>query len=135
MRCGSAPFAIRCAARHANVLVLPEPAPVMISSGPRSRDQQQSCHDDNGPDGSRDALTGRCETFDGDACRHDSHRAKVHDPQTQEDRHRTGATLGAVKSEAQAVSPGRAGVGWKRIAAPECLPAAREVMCPARNQT
>jgi hypothetical protein len=34
MRCGSAPWAIRCAARHASVLVLPEPAPAMISSGP-----------------------------------------------------------------------------------------------------
>jgi hypothetical protein len=32
------------------------------------------------PDGSRDALTGRGETFDGDGCRHHSHRAKVHDP-------------------------------------------------------
>jgi len=30
--------------------------------------------------GLRDALTGRCETFDSDGCRHDSHRAKVHDP-------------------------------------------------------
>jgi len=27
----------------------------------------------------RDALTRRCETLDGDGCRHDSHRAKVHD--------------------------------------------------------
>ena len=29
-----------------------------------SRDQKQPCPDDDGPDGSRDALTGRCETFD-----------------------------------------------------------------------
>ena len=47
-----------------------------------SRDQKQPCPDDDGPGGSRDALTGRCETFDGDGCRHDSHRAKVHDPET-----------------------------------------------------
>jgi hypothetical protein len=48
-----------------------------------SRDQKQPCPDDDGPDGSRDALTGRCETFDGDGCRHDRHRAKVHDPDDQ----------------------------------------------------
>jgi hypothetical protein len=45
-----------------------------------SRDHKRRCPDDDGPDGSRDALTGRCETFDGDGGRHDSHRAKVHDP-------------------------------------------------------
>ena len=27
-----------------------------------------------------DALTGWCETFDGDSCRHHSHCAKVNDP-------------------------------------------------------
>jgi hypothetical protein len=52
-----------------------------------SRDQEQPCPDDDGSDGSRDALTGRCETFDGDGCRHDSHRAQVHDPDDEEDRH------------------------------------------------
>jgi hypothetical protein len=58
-----------------------------VSSEPGcSRDQKQPCPDDDGSDGSRDALTGRCETFDGDGCRHDSHRAKVHDPDDQEDR-------------------------------------------------
>src|SRR6266436_4248339 len=41
-----------------------------------SRDQEQPCPDDDGSDGSRGALTGRCETFDGDGCRHDSHRAQ-----------------------------------------------------------
>lgn len=45
-----------------------------------SRNQKQPCPNDDGPDGLRDALTGRCETFDADGCRHDSHRAKVHDP-------------------------------------------------------
>jgi hypothetical protein len=29
-----------------------------------SPDQKQPCPDDDGPDGSRDALTGRCQTFD-----------------------------------------------------------------------
>src|SRR5438876_9443717 len=79
------------------------------------------------PGCSRDALTGRCETFDGDGCRHDSHRAKVHDPDDQEDRHQTGTAVAAAKSEAQAVSPGRAGVGRQRTAAPRCLPAAGKV--------
>ena len=50
-----------------------------------SRDQEQPRPDDDGSDGSRDALTGRCETFDGDGCRHDSHRAQVHDPDDEED--------------------------------------------------
>lgn len=40
-----------------------------------SRDQKQPCRDDDGPGGSRHALTGRCETLDGDGCRYDSHRA------------------------------------------------------------
>jgi len=34
----------------------------------------------------RDALTGRCETFDGDGCHYDSHHAQVHDPDDEEDR-------------------------------------------------
>ena len=34
-----------------------------------SRDQEQPCPDDDGSNGSCDALTGRCETFDGDGCR------------------------------------------------------------------
>jgi hypothetical protein len=59
-----------------------------------SRDQEQSCPYDDGSDGSRDALTGRCETLDGDGCRHDSHRAKVHDPDDQEDRHQTETAVG-----------------------------------------
>ena len=63
-----------------------------------SRDQKQPCPDDDGPGDSRDALTGRCETFDGDGCRHDSHRAKVHDPDDQEDRHQTGAAAAAVEA-------------------------------------
>ena len=49
---------------------------VDASSAPGcSRDQEQPCPDHDGPDASRDALTGRCETFDGDGCRHDRHRA------------------------------------------------------------
>src|SRR5688572_915315 len=83
--------------------------------------------DDDGSDGSRDALTGRCQTFDGDGCRHDSHRAKVHEPDDEEDRHETDTAVGAVETEAQAVSPGRACVGPQRTAAPGCLPAAGEV--------
>jgi len=44
------------------------------------RNQKQPDPDGNGSDGSRDALTGRCETFDRDGCGNDSHRAKVHHP-------------------------------------------------------
>jgi len=48
----------------------------------RSRDQKQTCPDDDGPDGSRDALTGRCKTFDGDGCRHDSIARRSMTPMT-----------------------------------------------------
>lgn len=74
-------------------------------------DQKQPCRDENDPDGSGDALTGGCETFDGDGGRHDRHRTQVHDSETQEDRHQPDIALGAMKAEAQAVSPRRAGVG------------------------
>src|SRR5579862_1993630 len=83
-----------------------------------TRDQKEPCPDDDGPDGSRDALTGRRETFDGDGCRYESHRAKVHHSNHQEDRHRTDTAVAAVEAEAQPVSPGRAGVGRQRTAAP-----------------
>jgi hypothetical protein len=83
-----------------------------------SRDQKQPCPDDNGPDGARDVLTGRCETFGRDGCRHDRHRAKVHDPDDQENCYQTGTAVAAVEAEAQAVSPGRAGVGRQRTPAP-----------------
>src|SRR6267154_5534520 len=92
-----------------------------------AHDQKQSCLDDDGPGGSRDALTGRSETFDGDGCRHDSHRAKIYDPDDQEDRHETDTAVGAVEAEEQAVSPGRAGVGRQRTPAPGCLPAPGKV--------
>src|SRR5215216_1876726 len=75
-----------------------------------SRDQEQACPDGDGPRGSGDALTGRCETLDGDGCRQHSHHAKVHDPDDQEDRHQTETAVAAVEAEVQAVSPGRAGV-------------------------
>src|SRR5256714_3415512 len=94
-----------------------------------SRDQKQPCPDDDGSDGSRDALTARCETFDGDGCRHDSHRAKVHNPDDQEDRHQTDTAVAAVEAEAQAVSPGGGGVGRQRTAVAGRLPATGKVMC------
>lgn len=79
------------------------------SSEPGSPDEQkQSCPNADGPDDSCDALPGRCETFDRYGCRHDGHRAKIHDADDEEDRHRTCAALAAVKSEVQAVSPGGA---------------------------
>src|SRR5438034_6479721 len=42
-----------------------------------------------------------CETLDGDGGRHDGHRAKVHDPDDQEDRHQTGTATAAMEAEAQ----------------------------------
>src|SRR5215472_12355499 len=73
-----------------------------------SRDQNQPCPDSTRPDGSRDALAGWCETFDGDCRRHDGHRAKVHDPDDQEDHHQTGTALAAMESQTETVSPGGA---------------------------
>ena len=52
-----------------------------------SRDQKEPCTDGDSPDGLRESFTGRRETFDGDRCRHGSHRAKIHDPDDQEDCH------------------------------------------------
>jgi len=43
------------------------------------------------------------DAFDGDGCRHDSHRAQVHDPDDEEDRRQAGTTVAAVEAEAQAV--------------------------------
>ncbi|HEX2236785.1 MAG TPA: hypothetical protein VHJ19_00115 [Gammaproteobacteria bacterium] len=43
-----------------------------------------------------------------DGCRHDSHRAQVHDPDDEEDRRQAGTALAAVKVKAQAV-PASAG--------------------------
>ena len=71
-----------------------------------SRDQKQPRHNDSNPKGTRDGLSGRCDTLDGDGCRHDSHRAKVHNPDDKKDRHQTSTALGAVESKAHAVSPG-----------------------------
>src|SRR5713226_3433010 len=96
-----------------------------------SPDQKQPCPDDDGPDGSRDALTGRCETFDGDGCRHDSHRPKVHDPDDHEDRRQTGTAVAAVEAEAQAVSQGRAGGRTATYARPWGSPGSRQGDVPS----
>ena len=93
----------------------------------RSRDEKPSCPDNDRSDGSRDTLTGRYETLEGDGCRHHRHRAQVHDPDNQEDRRQTGTAIGAAETEAQAVSPGRAGVGRQRTITPGYLPAAGKV--------
>src|SRR6266550_4096991 len=102
-----------------------EAVPCVLAGGSSepgcSRDQKQPCADDDGPGGSRDPLTCRCKTFDGDGCRDDSHRAKVHDSDHQEDRHQTHTALTAVEAEVQAVSPGGAGAGGQRTAGPGCL--------------
>src|SRR6266581_2505249 len=89
-----------------------------------SRDQKQPCAEGDGPGGSRDALTGRGKTFDGDRGRDDSHRENVHDPDDQEDGHQTDTALAAVEAEAQAVLPG----GTVALAR-GCLPAAGEMTC------
>ncbi len=75
-----------------------------------SRDQKQPCRDDDGSDDLRSMLTVRREAFHGDGCRYDRQHAHIHDSETQEDRHQTGTAITAVEAEAQAVSPGGAGV-------------------------
>jgi hypothetical protein len=92
-----------------------------------SRDQEQACPDGDGSEGARGTLSRRRETFDGICCRHDNHRAQIHDPDDQEDRRQTGTAVAAVKAEAHAVSPGRGGVRLQP--APRCLPAAGKVVC------
>ena len=57
----------------------------------------------------------------------DRHRAKVHDPDDQEDHHQTGTAAAAVEAEAQAVSPCRAGVGRQRTPSTGRFAAAGEV--------
>ena len=79
-----------------------------------SCDQKQPCSDEHDPDGSRDEIPGRCQTFEGDGCRHSGHHAKVHDPDDQKDRRQPETALAAVQAEAQALSPGRAGVRRQR---------------------
>jgi hypothetical protein len=81
-----------------------------------SGDQEQPCCNDDGPNGSRDAFNSRCETFNGDGCHHDSHRAQVHDSNDQQDRHEAGTAVAAMEAEAQATSPSRTGVGRQRTA-------------------
>src|SRR2546430_13481212 len=48
-----------------------------------------------------------------------SHRENVHDPDHQEDGHQTDTALAAVEAEAQAMSPGRAGIGRHTVARSE----------------
>jgi hypothetical protein len=64
-----------------------------------SSDEKQSCSDE-----SRDAFIGGRKTFGGDGCRHDSHRAQIHDPENQEDCRQAAAAMDAVKTETQTVS-------------------------------
>jgi hypothetical protein len=92
------------------------------------RDQEQPRPDEDSSDGSRDALTCRCEPFDGDGCCYDRHSADVHDPGNEEDRRQAGATVAAMEAEASAVWPRRAGVRRQHTAAPRCLPATGKVM-------
>src|SRR5215831_5075452 len=63
----------------------------------RSHDQKQPSSGGYEPGGSRGALTSRRQTLDGDGCCHDSHRAKVHDPNDQQDGYQTGTTLAAME--------------------------------------
>src|SRR5262245_14585467 len=60
--------------------------------------RKKPCLDDDGPDGARDALTGRCETFDGDGCHHESYRAEIPDPDDHEERHPTETAVAAVEA-------------------------------------
>src|SRR6266436_5181690 len=98
------------------------------------RDQEQPCPEGDGPCGSGDALTARCETFEGDGCCDDRHRAQVHDPDDEEDRRQAGTAAAAVEAEAEAVSPGRTGLRRQPAAARRNLPAAGKVMGLPRGE-
>src|SRR5882724_7725450 len=89
--------------------------------------KKQACPYDDNADRLREALTGRCETFDGHGHRHDGHRTQVHDSDDKENPHETRTTLNAVKSEAHAVSPRRGSVGRQHTAAAGNLAAAGEL--------
>jgi hypothetical protein len=97
-----------------------------------SRDQKQPCADGDNTDGPCDART--CESFGGDRYRYGSHRAKVHDPDDQEDRYETDTAAAAVEAEAQTVSQGRAGVRRPRATGPRFRAAAGKVMCLPRAE-
>ena len=56
------------------------------------------------------------------------------DTEGQEHRHQAGAALAAVEAEADAVSPGRAGVGGQCAARLWCLTTAGEVVCLPRGE-
>src|SRR5438270_11123849 len=114
---------------------MPGTHPVTPASSPNPccpLDQKHPCPEGDGPGCSRDALTGRGKTFDGDRGRDDSHPENVHDPDDQEDGHQTDTALAAVEAEAQAISPGRAGIGRHTVA--PGLPAAGEVTLLPRGE-
>jgi hypothetical protein len=85
------------------------------------RDQNQTCADDDDPDGSRNALTGRCKAFYGDGHCYERHHAKVHDPEDKQDCHQAGRAVAAAQAEAQAMAPGRARVRRQPAARPRRL--------------
>ena len=71
----------------------------------------------------RDALAGRCEMFDGDRCRHDGHRAQVHDPTDEKHRRQAGTAVAAVNAEASG-----------RVRPCRCLPSVRPRPGASRQQ-
>ena len=74
-----------------------------------ARDQQQSRGDDSEAYPPRGTLTVRCKALDGDGYGHDRHRADVHHSTDEEKHHQAAAAVAAIKAQAEAVSPGRAG--------------------------
>ena len=98
-----------------------------LTKAGRLREQEQPCHYSNGPGSNSYALAGRRETFDRDRYRDDSHRAEVHHPDDEQDRHLSETTAAAMQAEPQAVPPGRAGIGRQRVAGSGHLPAAAKV--------
>ena len=80
----------------------------------------------------RRAATGRCNAFDGDGRRDDSHCAQVHDTDDQKDRRQAGTAVATVDAEAQA----RVARQCRRPqrAAASRLPAAGQVMCLPRGE-
>lgn len=89
---------------------------------------KQPRRDDNGSDGSRDAVTGGCNVFEGDGRSDGRHRAEVHNPYDQKDQHWAGTGITAVKAEEEAVPASRLDVCRQGTAFSGRLPAAGEVM-------
>ncbi len=76
-----------------------------LSEAGCSRNHEQCGYTNSGSDTSHHTLTGRCEAFDCDGCRHGGHRAKIHDTDRQQNQREIRARLPAVDSIPQPLPP------------------------------